>query len=462
MDKLPVELLDNVVAHLPQSKLARYSTVSLEWKDQIEARTFRKLIVSSDQIEEFKRIVSGSRCSAVRDLEFKIALRTLDLQSCSMVVTRAIHDLFHAISAWNTEPDQAYLAVVVDAAWARGLKASAWAIQPVLDVTSIDNIPIVPSIARLVSYEPVISDSSWVALASRLPNLEDLRAGINDKRKQDLAQHRQNRYKLAVALNELNTNNLVHFHLASRSFGFTRSFRPTSDVLLPDRVDHLSLALNRVMRSPLLNTFRIRGDVPIGPSLFHLPDEATYFPFLEVIELDLAACAPDGRRYLHGYMPRGGGGGGGAEQTANYADNDYDDPPSPVTLEDYRNHVAHQFRWITAAEHLRPLVLAAARAVALHRMPCLQGFELMARHLFDPANGVQTVGAVEYVAPGVSSPLWYNYPPSWSGVSEDQSSVTPRTHIDVPGLEGDLEIAEAWKMVRKGCEVKWENPRRGD
>ncbi|KAK0663160.1 hypothetical protein DIS24_g1206 [Lasiodiplodia hormozganensis] len=365
-----------------------------------------------------------------------------------------MHDLFHALSTWDTGPHPPDLTVAVDAhlpRWFR--KERIWAVNPILDLTSTDDLPIVPAIRGFVIRTPAISDSSWLALASHLPNLEDLHGVINDKRKQDLAQHRQSRYKLATGLNALNTNNLVHFTLFSRSFGWTRTFRPTSNVLLPDRVDHFSLALNCIMRSPHLNTFRITGDVPISPALFHLPDESTHFPFLEVIELWIAPCAPDGTRYFHGYMP-----GGGAEEVANYADNDYDDPANTDILGWRLTHFAHQFRWITAAEALRPLVFAAARAVAHHRMPCLDGFQLTVCDLFSPGDGKRIDGLIEYVAPGVSSPFGYGYPPYWTGAYEDPSSVTPRTNIVLPGFEGDLEIAEAWRRVRKGAVVEWKRP----
>ncbi|KAF4544525.1 uncharacterized protein LTHEOB_6095 [Lasiodiplodia theobromae] len=448
MNKLPAELLDNVVAYIPDSKLARYSTVSREWKVQIEARTFRKLTVRSEHIEKFMATVTGSRRRVLRDLCFNIELITLDVEINTMMVSRGVHDLFHALSTWSAGSD---LRVIVDAALERELK-KGWTLDPIVDLTSINDVPIVPVIRNFGFRHPVISDSNWLALALRLPNLEEVSVVIDDKRRQDLAQHRENRHKLAVGLNELNTDNLVHFYLHSRSFGWTRTFRPTANVLQPDRVDRLSLALNRIMRSPCLNSFKISGDVPISPALFDLPDGInTHFPFLEVIELDIAPCAPDGTRYFHGYPPVGVG----EEEvsTTNYADNDY-----MMQRLSMQEESAHQFRWVAAAEALRPLVFAAARAVAHHHMPCLDGFQLRAYPLFNPADGEPTQGLIQYVAPGVSSPLIYGYPPCWSGADKDPSCVAPRTNIDMPGFAGDLEIAEAWMGVRKGGVLEWKWP----
>ncbi|KAK0663161.1 hypothetical protein DIS24_g1205 [Lasiodiplodia hormozganensis] len=422
MNSLPHELLEIIVSHLWSDELAPFATISATFQELIERRTFRELEIRSTDIDQFVAIVTGSRRRILRLLDYCIALPAVaERQRNSLGFTKAIHDLFFALSRWDTgsraNPINLSISVVEDNTHSRiDYRRS------ILELTAPDSLPSVPLIHTLRPESDVcISDSSWVNIASRLPNLERLDVHLNHQRPGlDLDQRRHNRHNLAEALNNLNTSHLVHFTLFSPAIGWLRrSFRHTPNILLPDddddTTDHLSLALNRLLRrSPHLRTLDICGAVPLSPALFDVSSDeetttaaatAASFPRLERVSICFAACAPDGTPYFLS---------------------------APATdIPDF-----------VAAASLRPFVLAAARAA--ESMPRLRHFSLETQF-----RGC----SIAYVAPGLPYPAC-----EWLGEVDPfgkENLWLPRSYVDVRGLEGDEEVAEAWGGVREGGLVYW-------
>ncbi|KAB2570695.1 hypothetical protein DBV05_g10661, partial [Lasiodiplodia theobromae] len=431
MNSLPHELLEIIVSHLWSDELAPFATISATFQELIERRTFRELEIRSTDIDQFDAIVTGSRRRILRLLDYCIALPAVaERQRNSLGFTKAIHDLFFALSRWDTgssaNPIKLSISVVEDNIYPRiDYRRS------ILELTALNSLQIVPQIHTLCPDSDVcISDSSWINIASRLPNLQRLDVHLNHQRPGlDLDQRRRNRHSLAAALNNLhNTSHLVHLTLFSPAIGWSRSsFRHTPNLLLPDdpvNTDHLSLALNRLLRrSPHLRTFNLCGAIPLSPALFDISSDdnnTTTFPSrLERLSICFSACAPDGTPYFHGDITSS------PADIAAYADDGFGDPNNSRPL----------YRWTGAAESLRPLVLAAARAA--EHMPLLHAFSLQTQ--FHHCK-------IVYVAPGVAYPVC-----EWLGEEDPlgkEDLWLPRSYVDVRGLEGegegDKEVEEAW------------------
>ncbi|KAF4544524.1 hypothetical protein BFW01_g5026 [Lasiodiplodia theobromae] len=444
MNSLPYELLETIVLHLGSDELAPFATISATFQELIERRTFRELEIRSTDIDQFVAIVTGSRRRILRLLDYFIALPTVaERQRNSLGFTKAIHDLFFALSRWDTgssaNPIKLSISVVEDNIYPRiDYRRS------ILELTALDSLQSVPQIHTLCPDSGVcISDSSWINIASRLPNLQRLDVHLNHQRPGlDLDQRRRNRHSLAAALNNLhNTSHLVHITLFSPAIGWSRRFfRHTPNILLPDDPtnDHLSFALNRLLRrSPNLRTFDICGAISLSTALFADDNTSSSSSFhrLERISISLAACAPDGTPYFHGNITSD------PADIADYADDgfgDSDDDGRPRPL----------YRWTGAAETFRTFVLSAARFVSAARMPRLRAFSLQMQ--FHHCK-------IVYAAPGVFYPAC-----QWLGEEDplgEGNLWLPRSYVDVTGLEGDgegdKEVEEAWGGIREGGLVHW-------
>lgn len=457
MNSLPHELLEAIVSHLGSDELAPLATISATFQELIESRTFRELDIRSTDIGQFVAIVTRSRRRVLRLLDYCIALPAVATsQRNNLGFTQAIHDLLFALSFWDAGSSANHIkltiSVIEDNTHPRidyrrsilQLTAVDYR-RSILQLTAVDSLPSAPLIRTLRPYGDVcISDSSWIHIASRLPNLECLDVHLNHQRPGlDLDQRRHNRHDLAAALSNLTTDHLAHLTLFSPVIGWSRrSFRHTPNLLFPDdTTDNLSLALNRLLRhNPQLRTLDICGGVPLSPALFDIisSDEDTTtataasasFPRLERLSISLAACAPDGTPYFLG------------APTSDPADiDDYaNDGFGDIDDDDSRPF----YRWTGVAETFRHFILTAARFASADRLPRLRSFTLETQ--FDHCS-------IGYAAPGVAYPAC-----EWLGEVDPlgkENLWLPRSYIDVRGFEGDEELAEAWGGIREGGLVWW-------
>lgn len=119
------ELSSLIISHLapeplitsqdaPES-LAVYATVSEEWRQAVERRTFSKLHLTSFRLADSARIVTGPRRRLVRCIEFDIVLDAYGNEACSEYetpeeqtknnsdFTEAVKALFSHLSTWPEE-----------------------------------------------------------------------------------------------------------------------------------------------------------------------------------------------------------------------------------------------------------------------------------------------------------------------------------------------------------------------
>ena len=138
MDNLPQELTNRIALQLercpdqPQvplllqdcvgdSKLPPYATLSRKWRDAVEFITFHTLRVRSDQLDDFRRRLTGNRRSYLRRLIYIVVLpeypkevynrveTTQEQQENSKAFTQAISDLFSILKNWEDEGLQSTL-----------------------------------------------------------------------------------------------------------------------------------------------------------------------------------------------------------------------------------------------------------------------------------------------------------------------------------------------------------------
>ncbi|XXG99305.1 Glycoside hydrolase 2 (Mannanase, beta-galactosidase) [Hypoxylon texense] len=76
MDNFPAEIISNIVAHLPDTGLAPFATISKKWRDPVERRTFAHLHITSKikSMENFRSLVSPHRRTYLRAVEFTVVL----------------------------------------------------------------------------------------------------------------------------------------------------------------------------------------------------------------------------------------------------------------------------------------------------------------------------------------------------------------------------------------------------
>lgn len=138
MDNLPQELTNRIALQLercpeqPQvplllqdcvgdSKLPPYATLSKRWKDAVEFITFHTLRVRSDQLDDFRKRLTGNRRSYLRRLIYIVVLpeypkevynrveTTQEQQENSEAFTQAISELFSILKSWEDEGLQSTL-----------------------------------------------------------------------------------------------------------------------------------------------------------------------------------------------------------------------------------------------------------------------------------------------------------------------------------------------------------------
>lgn len=465
MDSLSPELLDAIIGHVDGQKLAPLATLSHTWQYQVERRTFAKLTVRSPDLDFFIAAVVGSRRRALRQLSFHVVLPTFadpdndeDRQRNNTAFTQHVHALFRTLATWDlgSDPSPVSLSIEAYSINKHGLRRHVWERRlryPTIELATTDGLDSVPLITKLEpggGYSVHVPGSSIASIASRLPNLSSISAHFREDREMlDIALRRQNRHRLATALQTVPTEHLVDFSVHIPSFCPDNELRPAPNVLGQDAIDHLSLALHRLLRAPNLTSFGIHDGTTISPGLFR-PIEDEHFPNLEHVQIDFTRCAPDGEWYFDGDPTDVAHSSDEEEEEGERDSDDYD----PEHFSSRAEQVAklacgaapiRPYRCKAVPERVRPLFVAAAEAA--QRMPRLRAFGLRTRLEVEEEDVGEC--SVNYAAPGVECMLDRDFIET---MEADRQK--PRCYTCVPGMEEDAEIRDAWVRVREGCLIR--------
>lgn len=205
MDKLPQEIIDNIVIFLPdqtsqghKGHFASIALISRQWQQAVERRTFSRLALHQpEDLEEFAQIfdetTSGpTRASALRRLSYCIQSRPQsynDWQKCS-----SIDKEWDACSLSERNAELQHQTEVIMSRLKRLCDIiGGWSVRPSIDLAihvpmrteyclvALEPVPKSQAIKRLrCSGGGVCSPALFISIASALPALQGIVFDIND------------------------------------------------------------------------------------------------------------------------------------------------------------------------------------------------------------------------------------------------------------------------------------------
>lgn len=314
MDKLPAELTDLIVGHLPKP-LRLYSTVSKQFQKSVELLTLRTIAFESGELPTFDVIYRfPRRLSALRQIRYVVLLPTYppaiasqyetipEWEANNKFFTQAVAALLHKLAQWQFEFNCRPWISLQLGVWSRSDNAGPSVTAAPDDlrefryrrnhirITSPTRIVPVRIIRSLVSpkfFTRTIETSSIIHLAQRLPLLEriDWNWDTDERRFLDLRRHREScksfiEYNQTESANrqwavfcdsllKLDTRFLKILKLDFQQKGPGNHDHDMSrfrDLVPPGR-HRLSLMLHGLSQSPNLVTFSVSG-VGLSPDIF--------------------------------------------------------------------------------------------------------------------------------------------------------------------------------------------------
>ncbi|RAH64325.1 uncharacterized protein BO66DRAFT_464752 [Aspergillus aculeatinus CBS 121060] len=332
---LPSEILSSILTQLGSASLASYASVCRKWQVLIEKQTFSHLLLTSDRLGDFKRIISSSshrRC-LIRYLDlyillpaYEIAARTqlesqIDRQKNNEAFTQTIVSFWDILSTW-AEEDVAGLSLNIRARsssdcgaepdekkrmarrrWGRKFPKKDWLdwrfYQSYLEL--ITNPAILPELSCVTQFivtcrgHRTIAPATVSKLLSRLPGAQIVHASLSDNERKDPKLRDQLRNEFALTVS--NWPSTIQ-HLCLEYPGL-----PPADGHFPPLrrsepwADPLSLALNHLTQQ--LVTVEL-DKIMIGPEFFWPPLHHPYsapprWPRLTSLKLVYQAVTPSGQ-----------------------------------------------------------------------------------------------------------------------------------------------------------------------
>lgn len=71
-----------IARHTTDFKISSYATVSRSWKEAVEVLTYRTLTIRSNEIRQFRAIVTNNRRRYVKELSYKALLPDYSEEAC--------------------------------------------------------------------------------------------------------------------------------------------------------------------------------------------------------------------------------------------------------------------------------------------------------------------------------------------------------------------------------------------
>ncbi|KAK3986396.1 hypothetical protein QBC44DRAFT_373195 [Cladorrhinum sp. PSN332] len=464
MNSLPAELTDMIISYLPDGPLANYATVSQQWQQAIEDRTFASITVSSDVVS-FGGFKSAFACNSrhgprrqhiVRSIQFRVILpspsdkRLHKMQSTkeaaenNVVYTRAMVDMFSFLSAW---PAGRYALAIS----ARSLRddyqgnmqwasSGIWTIRNNFEAVGFDAnvLASIPGgkLAEVQQVHELACASEWRGrriapavlgvLGKALPNIEQMEFCFYPVGRRLMDLRRVERSSLANALLSLETN---LNHLTSLKLEWQDS-DPLNQQFPPGNMidqesggrDTLSVALRRVSQLPSLRKLELEGSHILTPEIFDDMEgrDSGAWPSLEILWIYMmSTTTPDGGWYVTGdpnsEEPGSEDGDSSdyeAESVINSDDSDVSDF-APERKWERRDGMspAHEFRALPNEEKFVPFMLAMTKAIA--RMPKIRNVEvvthpMMTSTYYAPGEHIRTEDSVLFSGPR-RNPRWVFY-----------------------------------------------------
>ena len=338
MDKLALEILAIIVSHL-EPPLAPLAIVSRKWQHAIEARTFSKLELRSeeDTLQQFKSaFASPHRRYFLRRLIFYVSLtvpsekRLWKLQSTreaaanNTVYTRAVTALFSILAAWGQVPDApSHLSLYIDpkSSADRGKPSGAhepahrhlgepiWRIRNDFkyinfDTEALDDLGGLPSVPAIIHLEHNmyrrIDPAVLPVISAALPSVKKMDWGFDapPRRLPDL----RRAIRSSAATSFLTTANLSLAQLTTLTITwedtdpYKHQFDPGNFLDLSSPNDKFSIAIHHVSRLPSLQHLNLKGCFTISKEVFDF-DPATnineLWPSLQTFHLQHSLTTPD-------------------------------------------------------------------------------------------------------------------------------------------------------------------------
>lgn len=341
MEKLSTEVLSIILTHLlanpTQERPSAYATVARSWQYVVEAFSFAKIIIESNELDSLDRIFSGPglhrRC-LLRELKYAIGLPTHgdsreDHTTNERAFGSAVQSLFHLLKPWDKDHDGSHDEQYGRIAWSySNLELHLWlsysvdtqnksgAARRYHTLLPEFNIPQVHCITSLV-VGPILSltaayhPTTLCQIATLLPSLRSLHLNYRDPAVKRHTMRKGHRAALASGLRAL-ASNLPELETlwirrdngkdpSNHSFACSDLQNDGVDPLC-DAISHLAeichlkeLHLENIMISPDL--FRHK---PSGISLPDADQEFPTFPDLRRLAITSGILAPSGKWYYTG------------------------------------------------------------------------------------------------------------------------------------------------------------------
>ncbi|KAL8965842.1 MAG: hypothetical protein Q9183_003665, partial [Haloplaca sp. 2 TL-2023] len=440
METLPQELITLIASYLPDqgqvSELAPCATISQNWQLAVECHTFRSIRLKSTELPHLTQILTGHRIPILSTLTYEVVIPSYadhrcakfetqtDIKHNNEAFTKAVCELFDMIRSWQadeaTSPSRS-LALTISAVyspmdkwyrpkakrqqdewdWQMGKRADLWENRYKDSVVGLLGHTELPLLSNISSFEiwsdrRCIEPMTAALLASKIPQLQNVKLELRDNQKNDPSSRVQYRYGLASELERLSIEALHKFSFTYRCGDPYNQYFSAPSVLLDTdpRTDHLCLALQKLSRSPILTYFSAQS-FTISPSLYWPTDTSTLSTWsnLQHHEVKLNMTTPTGEWYFIRNpldpIEENDGQADSPDLDPPLSDPDSDsDPDSPLSNDSHipdthrprleaRNcgdYPFRHFRTVPCDELMNPLLHAMARAAA--HMPSLRTMTL--------------------------------------------------------------------------------------
>ncbi|ETS76538.1 hypothetical protein PFICI_11925 [Pestalotiopsis fici W106-1] len=404
---LPRELTRQIVYLVIESSpelLCEYATISRDWQEYVEEKTFSKLKVRSTQVQDLRRIVTPRRQSHVCDMIFEVILPEYDAKAVAYLketmaakadnnraFTNAIYELFDELTDWKRPEQQrgVSLDLWVDCPSDRApcelgivrrrrhrFNTSLLELLPEDGDRRLARLEIITefSCGQYSQRSCTVAPKACCDMAAQMPNVHKLEWNLSDNdRRRNPRRRVKARQDLAAGLQTI-PDSVRHF-----TFSYHRDGSDSHDWIPPrlydgddQTPDPLSVALRQL--SQRLVTLRL-GPAIVSPDvLWPLPlssspstgslEHGDHFPHLEVVYLLPAEVTPAGEWLLSGSPSDDD-----LIRMGRYSDGDDDDDDDDDDVEiSFENDLG--FRTQFNSSLAEPYFLAAATAA--QRMPKLK------------------------------------------------------------------------------------------
>jgi hypothetical protein len=344
---LAPELLAMVVTHLrrPNSRLSAYATLSRGFGAAIEAITFSELRLTSEEFDDFERIVrpqSPGRRDILGSVDFHAVLPTYTDVQCALferetdkhlnneAFTRSITRLLSTLSYCREGSTARPINLRINYSFSpKDISHRETGAQDRRDVENRKRqdlfedrykysylnflqqestiLPVVPRVTNLRidgQIYRLIAPAAAGILASSLPKLDAAEWMFGD----DNSRYPELRVKLrndfAQSLNGLRSPCMTDFKLDYRTRSPNNEGFRNANCLRDDGVDPLSLQLGLYLQTCNLVWVHLSGPICLGPEFFWSGGDgeqtglASAWPALKTFELELSPVRPDGGYYF--------------------------------------------------------------------------------------------------------------------------------------------------------------------